>query len=49
MRKKLVVDVPDDVFEVELHHPSGVVEDVEVDGVDDDDDDYEDGEDDGEE
>ena len=44
MRKKLVVDVPDDVFEVELHHPSGVIEDVEVDGVDDD---YDDEEDDG--
>ena len=39
MRKKLVIDVPDDVFEVELHHPSGVIEDVEVDYSDDDDDD----------
>jgi hypothetical protein len=43
MRKKLVVDVPDDVFEVELRHPSGVIEDIEVDGVDDDDDEEDDG------
>lgn len=40
---KLRVDVPDDVFEVELHHPSGVIEDIEVDGVDDDDDEEDDG------
>jgi hypothetical protein len=38
MHKKLVVEVPDDVDEVELHHPSGEVEDVDVDQIDDDDD-----------
>lgn len=48
MRKKLVVDVPDDVFEVELRHPSGVIEDVEVDGVDEDEEDDEDEDDDDE-
>lgn len=42
MHKKLVVDVPDDVSEIELRHPSGEVEDIEVDHFQDDDDDEED-------
>ena len=34
-RKKLIVDVPDDVCEIEVRHPSGVVEDIEVDYLED--------------
>lgn len=34
MHKKLVIEIPDDVVELELHHPSGEIEDVDVDQVD---------------
>ena len=41
-RKKLIVEVPDDVTDVELRHPSGDVDDIEVDcDADDEDDDEE--------
>ena len=36
-RKKLVVDVPDDVSEVELRHPNGDIEDVEIETIAEDD------------
>ncbi len=38
-RRKLVIDVPEDIHELEIRHPSGEVEDLEVARYDQDDDD----------